>query len=126
MSEPGFTAMSSVFGTSVRKPGSSPRPRSGLLKISRAAGTAASFGILALAIIIACRTEMGGAVGRIHNLLFGQLTWMTLAFSAGWALIMFEEIVKSYRKIAGFPWFAALSFAAAAASAIMAMHAWLS
>ena len=126
MSEPGFTAMSSVFGTSVRKPETSPCPRSGLLKISRAAGTAASFGILALALTIACRTETVGAVRQLHGLLFGQVTWMTLTFSAGWALIMFDEIVKSYRKIAGFPWLAALSFAAAAASAIMAMHAWLS
>lgn len=126
MSEPGSTAMSSVFGTSVRKPETSPRPRSGPLKIARVAGAAASFGILALALGVAGRTETGGAVGRLHGLLFGQLTWMTLTFSAGWALIMFDEIVKSYRKIAGFPWFAALSFAAAAASAIMAMHAGLS
>jgi hypothetical protein len=126
MSEHGSTAMSSVFGTSVRKPGSSPRPRRGLLKISRAAGTAASFGILVLVLIISCRTETGGAVGRLHGLLFGQLSWMTLAFSAGWALVMFREIIRAYHRIAGFPWLAALSFAAAAASAIMAMHALLS
>ncbi len=90
------------------------------------AGAIISFGIPAMALIIACGGETGGAAGQLHGLLFGRLTGVTLTFSVGWSLVMLDEIVRSYRKIAGFPRLAALSFAAAAASAIMAMHAWLS
>jgi hypothetical protein len=84
-----------------------------------------SFGTLALALIIAFRIEAGGPVRHLQELIFGQLAWITATLSVAWALVMFREIVGAYRKIAGFPWLASLSFAASAFSCVIALHACL-
>jgi hypothetical protein len=120
------TAMTAAPKTAAKLPEIRPRPKAALFRVLRAVGSAASFGFLALALLIACGVATGGAIRRLQGLLFGQLAWATAVLSLGWAQVMFREILGAYRKIAGFPWLASLSFAAAAASAVMAMHLLLS
>ena len=58
--------------------------------------------------------------------LFGPLAPLSLLFSISVAAVSFLEIVRRYRKISGFPWLSSLGFAAAAMTAIVALHALLS
>lgn len=58
--------------------------------------------------------------------LFGPLAPLSLIFSISVAALCFLEIVRRYRKISGFPWLSSLGFAAAAMTAIVALHALLS
>ena len=58
--------------------------------------------------------------------LFGPLAPLSLIFSISVAALCFLEIVRRYRRISGFPWLSALGFAAAAMTAIVALHAFLS
>jgi len=102
------------------------RPIGGFFPKWRATGRILSFGICALALALVFRIDSGAAfVGHLRDILFGPLAWLTAAFSSSWALVMFLEIVQSYQKITGFPWLASLSFAAAATSGIIGLHALL-
>ena len=58
--------------------------------------------------------------------LFGPLAPLSLLFSISAAAVCFLEIVRRYRRISGFPWLSSLGFAAAAMTAIVALHAFLS
>ena len=58
--------------------------------------------------------------------LFGPLAPLSLIFSISVAALCFLEIVRRYRRISGFPWLSSLGFAAAAMTAIVALHAFLS
>ena len=57
--------------------------------------------------------------------LFGPLAPLPLLFSISVAAWCFLEIVRRYRRISGFPWLSSLGFAAAAMTAIVALHALL-
>jgi hypothetical protein len=57
--------------------------------------------------------------------LFVPLAPLSLLFSISAAAVCFREIVRRYRKISGFPWLSSLGFAAAAMTAIVALHAFL-
>jgi hypothetical protein len=92
----------------------------------RAGGAVVSFIVLGLALRLAFRMDLGGAVSEsLEKLLFGSLSSATAIFSLGWAALMFAEIVAAYRKTSGFPWLAGMSFGAAAFNGIMALHALL-
>jgi hypothetical protein len=94
---------------------------------ARAGGAVVSFIVLGLALRLAFRTGLGGAVlESFEKLLFGSLSGATAVFSLGWAALIFGEIVVAYRKTSGFHWLAGLSFGAAAFNGIMALHALLS
>jgi hypothetical protein len=58
--------------------------------------------------------------------LFGPLVPFSLLFSISVAARSFLEIVRRYRRISGFPWLSSLGFAAAALTAIVALHTLLS
>jgi hypothetical protein len=85
--------------------------------------TAGLFGLAALHFF-----DVPGADPWLRSLsrsLFGPLAPLSLLFSISVAAISFLEIVRRYRKISGFPWLSSLGFAAAAMTAIVALHALL-
>jgi hypothetical protein len=58
--------------------------------------------------------------------LFGPLAPLSLLIAIFVAALCFLEIVRRYRRISGFPWLSSLGFAAAAVTAIFALHSLLS
>jgi len=119
------TAMVGAPEARGRRPWMAGRLRDALIDLFRASGVAVTFGLLALVLFMVPGAEPQGVIRELQTLFFGPLAWITAAFSILWALVMFLKILDAYRKIAGFPWLASLSFAAAAASAVMALHALL-
>jgi hypothetical protein len=71
-------------------------------------------------------TETGSLFRSFPRSLFGPLAPLSLLYSISVAAVSFLEIVRRYRRISGFPWLSALGFAAAAMTAIVALHALLS
>jgi len=97
------------------------------LRLGRVAIAAAGFGVLVLALMLASPAGIvPELIHRLGSVLFGRLAWLAAAVSAGWAMVMFRDLVRAYRRMAGFPWGTGLSFAASALACLMALHACLS
>jgi hypothetical protein len=84
-------------------------------------------GLFGLALLHSFNAPTAGAwLQLLQRSFFGPLAPLSLLFSISAAAMSFLEIVRRYRRISGFPWLSSLGFAAAAITAIVALHAFLS
>jgi hypothetical protein len=97
------------------------------MKIAKTALGLLTAGLFGLAALHSFDVPAAGTWLRSFSLsLFGPLAPLSLLFSISAAAVCFLEIVRRYRRISGFPWLSSLGFAAAAMTAIVALHALLS
>lgn len=97
-----------------------------VMKIVKLAFGLLTTGIFGLAVLYAFDVPAAGSwLHSLRHCLFGPLAPLALLFSISVAAISFAGIVRRYRKISGFPWLSSLGFAAAAMTAIVALHALL-
>ena len=96
------------------------------MKIAKTALGLLTAGLFGLAVLHSFDVPAAGPWLRsLSRSLFGPLAPLSLLFSISVAARSFLEIVRRYRRISGFPWLASLVFAAAAMTAIVALHALL-
>jgi hypothetical protein len=94
------------------------------MKIAKTALGLLTAGLFGLAVLHSFDVPTAGPWLRpLSRSLFGPLAPLSLLFSISVAAVSFLEIVRRYRKISGFPWLSSLGFAAAAMTAIVALHA---
>lgn len=97
------------------------------MKIAKTALGLLAAGLFGLAVLHSLDVpEADPWLRSLSRSLFGPLAPFSLLFSTSFAARSFLEIVRRYQRISGFPWLSSLGFAAAAMTAIAALHAILS
>jgi uncharacterized membrane protein YidH (DUF202 family) len=97
------------------------------MKIAKTALGLLTAGLFGLAVLHSFDVPTAGPwLLSFSRSLFGPLAPLSLLFSISAAAMSFQEIVRRYRRISGFPWLSSLGFAAAAMTVIVALHALLS